>query len=114
MDFTRFCRDYRTMQRVRERRKCPRFPHALDMRARALAQVGSAKAAAVLRGRVQNLSRGGVCVLSDGPVDKNAVVICEIALPDLPLLIPTVMQVRWDQKREAQGEHYLVGLQFLL
>ena len=101
------------MQRVRERRKCPRFPHVLEMQARALAQIGGTKPASILRGRVQNLSRGGVCVLSDRPVDKNAVVICEIALPDLPLLIPTVMQVRWDQKREVQGEHYLVGLQFL-
>ena len=83
------------------------------MQARELAQIGGAKPNSVLRGRVQNLSRGGVCVLSDRPLDQHAVIICEIALPDLPLLIPTVMQVRWDQKREVQGEQYLVGLQFL-
>jgi PilZ domain-containing protein len=102
------------MQRVRERRKCARFPHLLEMQARQLVQLGGAKSNSVLSVRVQNLSRGGLCMLSDRPLEGHAVVICDIALPDLPLLIPTVMQVRWYQKRELQGEHYLVGLQFLL
>jgi len=84
------------------------------MQARELAQIGGVKSGPAVRGRVQNLSRGGVCLLIDRPLEKSAVVVCEIALPDLPLSIPTVMQVRWDEKREVQGEHYLVGLQFLL
>ena len=100
-------------QRVRERRKCPRFPHVLEMQARELPQLGDDKRAGALRGRVQNLSRGGVCVLSNRRLERHSLVVCEIALPDLPLLIPTVMQVRWDQKREVEGENYLVGLQFL-
>jgi c-di-GMP-binding flagellar brake protein YcgR len=83
------------------------------MQARELAQIGGAKTTSTLRGRVQNLSRGGVCVLSDRPLQQHAVVVCEIALPDLPLLIPTVMQVRWEQKRDVEGEQHLVGLQFL-
>jgi len=38
---------------------------------------------------------------------------CDIAVPDLPITIPTLMQVRWSAKRGHKNVSYLSGLSFI-
>jgi len=39
--------------------------------------------------------------------------VCWILVPELPIGIPTLLQVRWALK-DGQGHAYRVGLQFLV
>jgi hypothetical protein len=45
---------------------------------------------------------------------RSCLVRCEIGVPELPVSIPTLMQVRWTRKQSLQADTYLTGLQFLL
>jgi hypothetical protein len=65
-------------------------------------------------GRVQNVSKGGICLLSHQPIPHSALLRCEVVVAEVPVGIPTLMQVRWTRKQNLQTESYLSGLQFLL
>jgi hypothetical protein len=39
---------------------------------------------------------------------------CEISVSEIPVRIPTLMQVRWTRKQSLQADTYVTGLQFLL
>jgi hypothetical protein len=67
-----------------------------------------------IRGRIQNISAGGVCLITPRPIEKFSVLRCEITIGDVPLKIATLMQVRWTKKQNMQPEGYLSGLEFLL
>ena len=76
-----------------------------------------------VHGAVSNISAGGVCVLTDdrpgessavgGEVEVSGAVRCEILVPNVPIGIPTLLQVRWARKT-GDGETYQLGLQFLV
>jgi len=101
-------------QKEQERREHPRFPQVFDVRARSLPPVqGASVAEKEFEGRVQNLSAGGVCILSSSPLPASSFVQCDIALPDVPVAIPTLMQVRWSVKRGHKSLDYLNGLRFI-
>jgi len=68
---------------------------------------------ATLQGITENISSGGVCFLIGQGLPVNSIVRCELTVGDLPVNIPTLMQVRWLRKIEG-GNNYKVGLQFLL
>ena len=99
---------------TRERRRHPRYPLAGELRARELPLLGSPKGhKGVIRGRVQNVSSGGFCVLTDHAMKVSDLVRCEVRLFKFPVQIPVVLQVRWIHK-SSDGERYKVGLQFFL
>ncbi len=64
-------------------------------------------------GRVQNLSKGGICFLSQHPVTKSSLLVCEIGIADMPVPVPAVLMVRWTKKQPVEPASYLSGLQFL-
>jgi len=66
-----------------------------------------------IQGRIQNVSQGGLCVLSTQPLAVSTFVVCEIAMPDIPVSIPALMQVRWTVKRGKEAYHYIHGLRFV-
>jgi PilZ domain len=66
-----------------------------------------------IQGRIQNVSEGGVCILSSQPLPLATFVFCEIAMPDIPVPIPSLMQVRWTSKRGKDTHHYMNGLRFI-
>ncbi len=68
----------------------------------------------VIRGRIQNISAGGICLITSRPIEKFSVLRCEITIGDVPLKIATLMQVRWTRKQNMHPEGYLSGLEFLL
>lgn len=99
----------------RDRRQFPRFPQLLDLHVREVQPLepGIEIRKAVV-GRVQNMSKGGLCLISSQPVAQSCLVRCEVGVSEIPVGIPTLMQVRWTRKRNLQAETYLTGLQFLL
>jgi hypothetical protein len=64
-----------------------------------------------IRGHVQNISAGGLCISSPSPIEVADPFRCEIRGSTLPIGIPTILQVRWAQ---PESDGYLIGLQFLL
>jgi hypothetical protein len=65
-------------------------------------------------GRIHNLSNGGVCILSSSPLQAAMLVCCNFPVSDVPVSIPTLMQVRWTAKRGNKSPSYISGLQFVV
>jgi PilZ domain len=111
-----------------ERRLHHRYPVIWELRGRVLRATEptgevSLPGSQDVHGAVSNLSAGGVCVLTDdqpeelsavrGEVEVSGAVRCEILVPDIPIGIPTLLQVRWARKT-GDGDRYELGLQFLV
>ena len=104
------------MQRKRKsmKRRHPRYGLTSKVRGREITLLGtSQRSKAVVRGQIQNISAGGLCLETAQRIRVSSLVRCEIPLPRIPVAIPTLMQVRWAH-RNATGHTYRVGLQFLL
>jgi hypothetical protein len=98
-----------------ERRHHERFPQLLEVHARSLLSAQTKGAVPKeIDGRIHNLSNGGVCILSSSPLQADTFVCCDVPVPDLPVSIPTLMQVRWTVKRGQKPPTYVSGLQFVV
>ena len=98
----------------RERRHHPRYALNCEFRGTKLSLLGAAKRTrGIIRGEIQNISAGGLCVLVDRPVKEFHLVRGEVLLPELAAGIPALTQVRWGEQ-VGQGSRYRMGLQFLL
>lgn len=98
----------------RDRRQHTRFPQVIEVHARTLPPVrASHTASREVRGRIQNVSTGGLCIMSSRPLPLATFVCCEIAMADVPVSIPTFMEVRWTAKQGNKAGHYINGLRFL-
>ena len=97
-----------------ERRVHPRFPLILDLEVRALAPVFSQQQPSrTVRSRLQNLSRGGLCIFADESLGGASLVVCELIVPELPAPIPVLTNVRWSERCNNGDYGHLYGLQFL-
>ena len=97
-----------------ERRDSPRYLQSCELRGKRVSLLGSPiENRGEFRGRIQNISRGGFCLLTDQLMVVSCLIRCEVFFPEIPIAIPTLMQVRWTQKNSKQ-HRYLIGLQFLL
>jgi hypothetical protein len=65
-------------------------------------------------GRIHNLSNGGVCILSSCPLQAAVLVCCNFPASDVPVSIPTLLQVRWTAKNGRKSPSYVSGLQFVV
>ena len=98
----------------RDRRLHARFPQALEVRARSMPPVTAAHSTpGEVEGRIQNLSQGGICIMSSQPLPVSNFVFCDISVPDIPVTIPALMQVRWTAKRGREANRYMNGLRFI-
>jgi hypothetical protein len=98
-----------------ERRQHERFPQVLEIHARSLLSGQTTGAAPRdFEGRIQNLSNGGVCILSSSPLEEAMFVRCSFPVSDAPVSIPALMQVRWSVKRGHKSSSYISGLQFVV
>ncbi len=66
-----------------------------------------------LQGRIQNISAGGLCLLTRQVPNVTDPIRSEITVPGTPVGIPTLVQIRWSRK-SADKRNHVVGLQFLL
>ena len=104
------------MQRGKKRvkRRYTRYALTSKLRGTEISLVGATgKRKNPIRGQIQNISAGGLCLRTPQPVHVASLLRCEIPFPRVPVSIPTLMQVRWAYK-EPTGNSYRVGLQFLL
>jgi hypothetical protein len=87
----------------------------MELRGRKLSSLGIPleEPKTAIRGHVQNISQGGVCLLSKRSLPPSSVVRGEIVVPGTRAAVPTFLQVRWAQQNSAHGE-FKIGLQFLL
>ena len=100
---------------IEEKRDSPRSPLDAEITGVFLDQLNPTvdQPRLLLRGRVENISRGGVGVLSDEQAPAEGVVRCEIAISGSVGHIPTLLRARWCDRVEGQG-NYRLGLEFLL
>lgn len=96
-----------------DRRQHTRFPQTLEVTAQTLPPVHvAATGSTEITGRIQNVSEGGICMVSALPLQVASFVCCQIAVPDVPVSIPTLMQVRWTSTRGNNARH-INGLRFV-
>lgn len=67
----------------------------------------------VITGKVVDLSTGGACVIGDRPLAKLTVVPWRFQLPDVPVALPVLAQVRWVEPVVSQENMFRLGLTFL-
>jgi hypothetical protein len=98
-----------------DRRREERFPQSLELTVQPLPELGSRGKLRVvaLHGRLQNISRGGICLMTSRPIKRFSVLRCDINLGDAPIQVPTLMQVRWTRKQDKLPDSFLSGLKFL-
>ncbi len=100
--------------RDQERRRHTRYPVRGDLTGDLLSTMETPKETEQpFRGEVQNLSVGGLCVITPRAISRLVLIRCEVRVADLPVSIPTLVQVRWVEKSSSRvGQR--VGLQYLL
>jgi hypothetical protein len=93
------------------RRHYPRFPITGEMRVSRLPLFGmQGQPEQVVEGEIQNISSGGVCVLTRQPLTVSDVFRGEIGLEPIPITIPVLSDVRWVE--QLGNDLYRVGLRF--
>src|SRR6266853_4184982 len=91
------------------RRRYPRFPITGELKVSRLGLFRvQGQPEQVVEGEIQNISSGGLCVLTSQPLTVSDVFRGEIGLAPIPITIPVLSDVRWVQKL---GEDlYRIGL----
>jgi len=102
------------LRTARAKRLHARFRFAAQLEVRQLSEADKPRlSGGVLRGKIENISTGGVCVRAKQPLELSHLVRCELRLPGVPARIPFLAQVRWSEKRSGASP-YRVGLQFVV
>jgi hypothetical protein len=102
------------LQQGQLKRLHARFPFAAPLNATQLSLTDKPRPAlAVLRGKTENISTGGVCIHTRRPLEGSQLVRCELRLPGVPVRIPFLAQVRWSEKQPSTNQ-YRIGLQFVV
>ena len=101
-----------------ENRLYQRYPVTCELRGKALKSFESAgkpslAAGPDLRGTITDIGLGGIGLFSEDTIEILDPFVCEIVAPQMPVGIPTLVQVRWALK-DGQGHTYRVGLQFIV
>jgi len=66
-----------------------------------------------IEAQIQNISSGGMCVLTLHALEVSELLLAEIAVPSTRAGIPTLLQVRWLEKSSNRSPHR-AGLGFVL
>ena len=102
----------------RERRLYQRFPVRCELTGRTLSQSDDVDGSpstgeSQISGAVHDIGAGGLCLRTGNLAETSQPLRCHIHVPQLPVGIPTLLQVRWVH-RDAGGDTYQLGLQYLL
>ena len=90
-----------------ERRRHPRYP----VRTQNGLSRWEASPAEVLLVTMVDISEGGIRMVLEAQIQPGQVLKCELAVPELPVRIPTLTQARWCS--EVSREH-VCGLRFIV
>ena len=98
----------------RTNRHHPRYPFICHLKGSACTpQVPAEPPKRVIRGQVQDISAGGLCLLTKESMEVSYLLRGEIFFPESPAPIPTLMRVQWSQE-SLEEDGYRIGLQFLI
>jgi len=99
---------------LHERRQHHRYSVKAELTVRILSSLFSSVVdEQPLEGTLHDISDGGLSILIPQAVPVSNPIRCEIRLPDLPVSIPTLAQVRWVENSPSSAGTR-IGLQFLL
>jgi c-di-GMP-binding flagellar brake protein YcgR len=99
---------------TKEKRQQPRHLYSTLFRGRELSVAGTFRGSGrVIRGKVHDISSGGLSLVTGQAVKKSRLIRGEIQLPDTAVNVPLLLQVRWIRGSQ-KGSQYRIGLQFLL
>ena len=100
-----------------EKRRHHRYPVACELKGKALTPLERAgeppSASCELRGVIMDIGGGGIGLVTENTIEISDPFVCWILAPEMPVGIPTLVQVRWAFK-DGQGHAYRLGLQFLV
>ena len=101
-----------------EKRRHQRFPITCELRGKALTPLEPAGDPSLpvngdLRGVITDIGGGGFGLSPENAIEISDPLVCWILTPEMPVGIPTLVQVRWALK-DGQGHTYRLGLQFLV
>ena len=100
-----------------EKRRHHRYPITGELRGKALTPLERAGAPGAaggeLRGVITDIGGGGLGLFPENTIEISDPFVGWILAPDMPIGIPTLLQVRWALK-DGQGHIYRLGLQFLV
>lgn len=65
------------------------------------------------KGNVQNISKGGICIVSSNLSAPNSIAMLNLTLKDTNIKVPTIAEIRWSRPVKDKKEKYKIGLQFL-
>jgi hypothetical protein len=100
-----------------DRRSQTRFPQNLRISITELPLLGAEgrrKRGGTVTGHIHNISRGGMCVITTGPLSDASIVRCEIAIGEDSVRVSTLTQVRWTQPEKLHSDRFISGLAFLI
>jgi len=100
-------------RRLTERRQDSRYVLSAPFRGQELSVVGTRQSSRRFEGRIHNISAGGVKLVTSRRTKSSALIRGEFLMPNVPIGVPSLMQVRWIQRAGASSR-YEIGLQFLL
>jgi hypothetical protein len=97
-----------------DRREHPRFPQVLEAHAQALLPLPPGHSTLKeFTGRIQNVSEGGICLMTSKPLPVPCFVCCRIVMLEVPAAIPTLLQLRWTAKSGNKNPRYICGFRFV-
>jgi hypothetical protein len=101
-----------------EKRRHHRYPITCELSGKALTPLEHAgdpsqAAGCNLRGVITDIGGGGLGLSPESTIEIFDPLVCWILTPEMPVGIPTLLQVRWVLK-DGQGHAYRLGLQFLV
>ena len=102
---------------ISERRDHPRYTNDHELSGREFKSFEYTnleyKVDPVFQACAENISAGGLCIVSDQPILQSSLVCCQIRVSEIPVAVPVLMRVQWVQKI-SKGRKFRVGLKFLL
>jgi c-di-GMP-binding flagellar brake protein YcgR len=95
----------------RQSRRVPLLHHVIY--AVSLDQISHNQYPTPMAGQIQNVSEGGICMVTDGALKHTQVVEVALPLPVEQVTTRTIVEVCWVRRELKQG-NYTAGLRFLL
>jgi acylphosphatase len=98
-----------------ERRRHERYANSGDIEMHELSELEIAgNRAETVYGKIQNVSDGGVGIVTSVPIEPFALFRCRVSMGNGPPHISTLMRVRWSQKESSRQGTFVSGLEYLL
>lgn len=77
-----------------------------------MGQIGINKRCKSFNGDIENISTGGVCIITNNAFDPGRVAMLNLKVEDTDIRLPAFAEVKWTKPVGYKGK-YRIGFQFL-